>query len=189
MYSTDTKPFIAWKGTQFLDSTWERHSGNFQYLVFHAAPTSRYSEFTDVIRAYFMLERQRGTLRIRPCTDRRANLSTPVQEASLVDTTLISSFALLRNTNKPDDNDSEIPTVRHCTVRTINIVLLFPYIPVSNAPKFWLNSGWSHSHKLVSLYRTECETGWLNTCEFCCIRLTCKRVQTCTVQRAFQRTV
>ena len=125
-----------------MDSTWERHSGNFQYLVFLAAPISWYSEFTDVIRAYFMLERKRGSLGIRPCTDRRANLSTPVQEASLVDRTPVSGSALRRNTitSKPPDNDSEIPTIRHCTVRTINIVLLFPYIPVSNALQFWLNS-------------------------------------------------
>jgi hypothetical protein len=142
MYSTDTKPSIAWKGGRFLDSTCERHSGNFQYLVFLAAPISRYSEFTDVIRAYFISTRKRGTRGIRPCTDSRANLSTPVQEASLVDRTPVSSFALPRNTitSKPADNDSEIPIIRQCTIRTIHIVLLFPYIPVSNALKFWLNS-------------------------------------------------
>jgi len=79
-----------------------------------------------------MLERKRGTLGIRPCTDRHDNLSTPVQEASLVDRSPVSSFAIRRNTitSQPADNDSEIPTIRHCTVRTINIVLLFPHIPV-----------------------------------------------------------
>jgi hypothetical protein len=91
MYSKDTKPVHRLKGQAILGPNVGRHSENLQYLVFLAAPISRYTEFTDVIRAYFMLERKRGTLGIRPCTDRRANLSTPVQEASLVDGNPVSS--------------------------------------------------------------------------------------------------
>jgi len=104
-----------------------QHSGKFQYLVFPAAPISRYSESTDVIRAYFMLERKRGTLGIRPCTDRRAPTYLRLFSRRLWWIELpYQVLALHRNTitSKPADNDSEIPTIRHCTVRTINTVLL-----------------------------------------------------------------
>jgi hypothetical protein len=59
MYSKDTKPVHRLKGRAILGPYVGGHSENLQYLVFLAAPISRYTVFTDVIRAYFVREKER----------------------------------------------------------------------------------------------------------------------------------